>query len=345
MNKMNSAVTPSSASCLSCLILAFNGVLQQLTLSGLVAIALFGASPAHGEDYPARPVRFIVATAAGGNVDMVARLVGNKLTESMGRPFVIDNRGGAGGVIAEEITVRSPPDGYTLLLVSLGHVMNPNLGVKLQYDPLRDLASVSQLTSVPNVLVVHAAVPARSVPELIALARAKPGQLNYASSHGTTLFLGAELFKAMAGVDIVNVTYKSGGLAVPDLEAGRVQMAFSVITTAVNTLRSGRTRALAVTSPKRSPALPELPAIAEFLPGYESTGWQAVLVPARTPRPLIAKLAGELRAAMRAPEVSAKLQGMGAEPIGSTPEEFTAFRKAELTRVRALMAKAGITTP
>jgi tripartite-type tricarboxylate transporter receptor subunit TctC len=220
--------------------------------------------------------------------------------------------------------------------------MNPNLGMKLQYDPLRDLASVSQVTSVPNVLVVNASVPARSVPELIALAKSKPGQLNYASSHGTTLYLGAELFKTMAGVDIVNITYKSGGLAVPDLEAGRVQMAFSVITTAVNTIKSGRTRGLAVTSRTRSPALPDLPAIAEFLPGYESTGWQGVLAPVGTPRAVITKLAEEIAGAMRAPDVRAKLQSMGADSIGSTPEEFSAFRKAELARVRKLMAKAGI---
>ena len=226
----------------------------------------------------------IVAIPAGGNVDMVARLVGSKLSENLGKPFVVDNRGGAGGVIAEEITVRSPADGYTLLMVSLAHVVNPNLGTKLQYDPLNDLASVSQVTSVPNVLVVNNAVPARSVPDLIALAKAKPGQLNYASSIGTTLYLGAELFKAMAGVDIVGINYKGGGLAVPDIEAGRVQMAFSVITTAVGAAKSGRIRMLAVTSPKRSPALPDLPAMAEYLPGYESTGWQGVLAPARTPR-------------------------------------------------------------
>jgi tripartite-type tricarboxylate transporter receptor subunit TctC len=310
-------------------------------LPAIAAVAAAGpAAPA--DNYPVRPVRFIVATAAGGNVDMVARLVGHKLTESMGRPFVVDNRGGAGGVIAEEITTRSPADGYTLLLVSISHVVNPNLGTKLQYDPLRDLASISQVTSVPNVLVVHISVPARSVPELIALAKSKPGQLNYASSHGTTLFLGGELFKAMAGVDIVSVNYKSGGLAVPDLEAGRVQMAFSVMTTAINTAKSGRIRMLAVTSPKRSPALPELPAMAEFLPGYESTGWQGVLAPAGTPRALIVRLAGEIANAMRSADLRGKLQSMGADPIGSTPEEFTAFRKAELTRVRALMAKAGI---
>ena len=309
----------------------------------LVALAAAG-SAAHAESYPVRPVRFIVSVSAGGNVDMVARLVGQKLTENLGRPFVIDNRGGAGGVIAEEIAVNSPADGYTILLVSIAHVVNPNLGTKLQYDPLRDLVPVSHVVSVPNVLVVNASVPARSVPELIALAKSRPGQLNYASSYGTTLFLGGELFKAMAGVDIVNVNYKSGGLAVPDLEAGRVQMAFSVITTAVTALKSGRVRALAVTSAGRSPALPDLPAMAEFLPGYESTGWQGVVAPASTPRAVIVTLAQAIADAMRAPDVRSRLQSVGAEPVGSTPEEFAAFRRAELAKVRKLMSKAGIKT-
>jgi tripartite-type tricarboxylate transporter receptor subunit TctC len=197
---------------------------------------------------------------------------------------------------------------------------------------------------VPNILLVNNAVPARSVPELIALAKAKPGQLNYASSIGTTVFLGAELFKAMAGLDIVGVNYKSGALAVPDLEAGRVQITFSVMTTAVTALKSGRVRALAVTSAKRSPVLPDLPAMAEFLTGYESIGWQGVVVPARTPHALIAKLSREIANAMRSPDVRSKLQGMGAEAIATTPEEFTVFRKAELTRIRALMSKVGITT-
>jgi len=309
----------------------------------LVALAA-ACSAAHAESYPVRPVRLIVAIPAGGNVDMVARLVGQKLSESLGRPFVIDNRGGAGGVIAEEIAARSSADGYTILLVSLAHVVNPILGTNLQYDPLRDLVPVSHVVSVPNVLVVHASVPARSVPELIALAKSRPGQLNYASSYGTTLYLGGELFKTMAGVDIVNVNYKSGGLAVPDLEAGRVQMAFSVITTAMNMAKSGRTRALAVTSAKRSPVLPDVPAMAEFLPGYESTGWQGVLAPAGTPHAVVAKLARAIAAAMRAPDVRSRLLGMGAEPVGSTPEEFAAFRMAELAKVRRLMSKAGIKT-
>jgi tripartite-type tricarboxylate transporter receptor subunit TctC len=180
------------------------------------------------------------------------------------------------------------------------------------------------------------------VPQLIALAKAKPGELNYASSHATSLHIAGELFKSMAGVDIVNVNYKSGGLAVPDLESGRVQMAFSVLTTAVTLMKGGRMRGLAVTSAKRSQAMPDLPAISEFVPGYELTGWQAILAPAGTPRAIIAKLSDEMAKIMRTPDVRTKLIGVGADPIGSTPEEFAAYRKAESAKLTKLVAKAGI---
>ena len=309
-----------------------------------VSLILFLLMPlACADSYPAKPVRFIVAFPAGGNSDLVARIVGQKLTESLGRPFVIDNRGGAGGIIAEELAAKSAADGYTLLQVSIAHVVGSILNKKLSYDAMRDLTPVSLIVSAPNVLVVHKSLSVQSVPELIALAKAKPGQLSYASSHTTTLHLAGELFKAMAGVDIINVNYKSGGLAVPDLEAGRVQMAFSVITTALSALKGGRVRALAVTSAKRSPVLPDLPAIAEFVPGYELTGWQGILAPAGTPRAVVSKLGEELAKIMRMPDVRTKLVGMGVDPVGSTPEEFAKFRKAEVAKVSTLVSKAGIT--
>lgn len=313
-------------------------LLTRLFIVGL----LVSAALAHAQSYPLKPVRFIVAFPPGGNADLVARLVGQKLTDGLGRPFVIDNRGGAGGVIAEEVTARSAPDGYTVLLVSLAHVVSPTLNKKLPYDSMKDLMPVSLLVSVPNVLVVNKAVSVQSLPELIALAKSKPGELNYASSHGTSLHIAGELFKAMAGVDIVNVNYKSGGLAVPDLESGRVQMAFSVITTAVTLVKAGRMRALAVTSAKRSAVMPDLPAIAEFVPGYELTGWQGILAPAGTPRAIVARLSDELGKIMRMPDVRGKLMGMGADPVGSTPEEFASFRKTEFAKLTKLVAKAGI---
>ena len=294
------------------------------------------------DDYPSRPVRFIVAFPPGGNVDLMGRIAAQKLSEALGKPFVVDNRGGAGGMIAEEIVARAAPDGYTLLMVSLAHTVTPAMHKKLGYDPARDLAPVSLLVSVPNVLVVNRSVAAQSVPELVKLAKARPGELSYASSHATSLHLAGELFKTMTGTDIVNVNYKSGGLAVPDIESGRVQMAFSVMTTAIGMLKAGRVRALAVTSAKRSSALPELPAVAEFVPGYEITGWQGVLVPARTPSAIMTKVSVELARAMRSPELKAKLAAIGADAIGSTPEEFAAFRNAEFARMRSLVVKAGI---
>ena len=310
-------------------------ILMLTALASCVALA-------HADNYPSRPVRFIVAFPPGGNVDLMGRIAAQKLSEGLGRPFVVDNRGGAGGMIAEEIVARAAPDGYTLLMVSLAHTVTPAMHRKLPYDPARDLVPVSLLVSVPNVLVVNKSVNAQSVPELVKLAKLKPGELSYASSHATTLHLAGELFKSMTGTDIVNVSYKSGGLAVPDIESGRVQMAFSVMTTAIGMLKNGRVRALAVTSAKRSPALPELPAIAEFVPGYEITGWQGVLAPARTPNAIVATVSSELARAMRSPDLKAKLAAIGADAIGSTPEEFAAFRKAEFARMSTLVVKAGI---
>ena len=315
-------------------------------LSVILTIALvagFMSEPfARADDYPTKPVRLVVAIPPGGNADLVARLVGQKLTDVLGRPFVVDNRGGAGGVIAEELVSRSAADGYTILLVSMAHVVNPSLNKTLPYDSIKDFMPVSLVVSVPNALVVHNSLSVHSVPELISLARAKAGQLNYASSHGTSLHLAGELFKAMAGVDIVNINYKSGGLAIPDLEAGRVQMAFSVITTALTLVKSGRMRALAVTSAKRSPVMPELPALAEIVPGFDLTGWQGILAPAGTSRAIVLRLSDEIAKIMRMPEVRNKLTAMGADPIGSTPEEFAAFRKTEFAKLSKLVLKAGI---
>jgi tripartite-type tricarboxylate transporter receptor subunit TctC len=312
-----------------------------------VLFALATAAPSgHGagaDSYPSKSVRFIVAFPAGGNADLIGRLAAQRLSEGLGRPFVVDNRGGAGGVIAEDIAAHAVPDGYTLLLVSLTHTVSAVINKNRTFDPLRDLIPVSLLVSVPNVLVVSKALAVQSVPELIKLAKSKPGELNYASAQATTLHVAGELFKSMTGTDIVSINYKSGGNAVPDLESGRVHMAFSVMTTALTMVKNGRgVRALAVTSAKRSAVLPDLPAIAEFVPGYEVTGWQGILAPAGTPRPIVVKLSTELARSMRSPEVRGKLVSMGADPIGSTPEEFAAFRQAEFKRLTALVEKTGL---
>ncbi|MES2562481.1 MAG: tripartite tricarboxylate transporter substrate binding protein [Pseudomonadota bacterium] len=315
---------------------------MRVAASLCLALCLLASAASDAATYPNKPVRLIVAFPPGGNVDLVARLIAQKLGETYGRVFVIDNRGGAGGVVGEEVAARSAADGYTLLMVSLAHVVNPAMNRKLGYDPMKDLMPVSLVVSVPNALIVHKSLPVQSVPELISLARSRPGELNYASSYGTTLHLAGELFKVSTGVDIVNVNYKSGGLAVPDIEAGRVQLAFSVITTAMTILKKGNVRALAVTSAKRSAVMPELPAIAEFVPGYEVTGWQGILAPAGTPAAIVSRLGQDIAAVMRTSDIRAKLLGMGADPVGSTPEEFAAFRKTELARLTKLVAKAGI---
>ncbi len=307
----------------------------------IIAASLLLATRAHAA-YPDKPVRFIVAFPPGGNADLMARLVAQRLGEALGKPFVIDNRGGAAGMIAEEVTARSLPDGYTILLVSLAHVVNPRLNSKLSYDPVKDLAPVSLVAAVPNVLIVHNSVPVKSVPELIALAKAKPGELTYAASLGTSLFIAGALFTSMAKVNIREITYKSGAGAIPDIEAGRVHMVFSVITTALTALKSGRVQALAVTSAKRSQVMPELPAMAEFLPGYQVLGWQGILVPAKTPPAIVAKLSETIAAAMRSPEVQSRMISLGADAIGSTPQEFANFRHEEFARIGKVMAQAGI---
>ena len=313
------------------------------TVAALASLVVVGV-PAHGNPYPEKPVRFIVAYPAGGSADLIARVIGQKLADALQQPFVIDNRGGAGGLIGEELAVKSAPDGHTLLLVSISHVVNPHLNAKLAHNPMRDLAPVSLLVSVPNVLVVHQSLPVKSVPELITLAKAKPGQLNYASSLGTSLHLSGELFKAMAGVDIVAVNFKGGGLAAADLQTGRVQMAFSVFQTAVSLLKTGRLQALGITSAKRSQLLPEVPAIAEFLPGYELTGWLGMLAPAGTPPAIINKLSGEIATILRTPDAQSRLLALGADPIGSTPEQFASFRKAEFAKISKLMSRMNTQT-
>jgi len=308
------------------------------------ALFTLTVSAAHAAAYPQKPVRFLVPYPAGGNADLMARIVAQKLSDYTGQSFVTDNRGGAGGVIGEELGARSPADGYTIVLVSTGHTLNPAMGKKLPYDPLKDFVPVSLLNSVPSVLVVHNSVNAKTLPEFIALAKSRPGELNSIFSMGTTLHVAIELFKNMTGVNIVNVTYKSGALGISDLEAGRVQMSFAVTTTAAALLKSGRIRALAVTSAKRSPAMPDVPAMAEFLPGFDVVGWQGIVAPTGTPRPIIDILSRNIAKAMHAPDVQKRLTAMGSDAIGSTPDEFERFRVAEFKKLSKLLAQTGMKT-
>jgi tripartite-type tricarboxylate transporter receptor subunit TctC len=285
-----------------------------------------------------------VPFAPGGPADIQARLIGPKLTEAWGQPVVVENRAGGNTIIATELTARADPDGHTVLVVSAGFAINVSLYSKLPYDSLRDFAPVTQLTSGPAIVVVHPSLPARSVKELIQLARSRPGQLTYASA-GLPSQLAVELFKVMTGTDLVHVPYKGAAPAMIDLIAGHVQVSFPTIIGAFSHVQAGRLRALATTGAKRAPAAPDLPTMMEAgVPGYEAANWFGTAVPAKTPTAIVAKLSQEIARALRLPDVSERLLVQGMEPTSSTPEEFSAYIRSEMTKwakvVKASGAKA-----
>jgi tripartite-type tricarboxylate transporter receptor subunit TctC len=287
----------------------------------------------------------VVPFAAGGATDVLARLVGERLTASLGQQVVVDNRPGAGGNIGSDIVARAEPDGYTILMGAVGtHAINPSLYPKMPYDPVKDFAPVTLVASVPNVLVVNPEVPAKSVQELIDLAKAKPGELNFASSgNGTSIHLSGELFKAMTGTDIVHVPYKGSGPAVTDLLGGQVQMMFDNMPSSLPHVKAGKLRALGVTSAKRSPALPEVSTIAEAgVPGYDATSWFGILAPAGTPEPVVTRLQGAIVQALGEPEMRQRMADLGAEPVGDTPAEFGQFITAELAKWAKVVNDAGV---
>ncbi len=310
----------------------------------LIICFLLIANSVTAQPYPSKSVRFIVPFAPGGTNDIVARMVGVKLTEAWGQPVVIDNRGGAGGVIGADLAAKSVPDGYTLLMANVNFATNPGLVRNLPYDTEKDFAAVSLLATSPSVLVVHPSIPVRSVKEMIAFAKAKPGQLSYSSSGaGTTGHMAMELLKQMAAIDMVAVHYKGGGPALIDLIAGRVSPGFATILSAAPHIEGGRLRALAVSTPKRSSALPDLPTVAEAgVPGYEFTGWWGVVVPARTPHAVISKLNGELVKILAQPDVRERLVREGADPASTTPEAFTAYMRSEVAKWSKVIKTANI---
>ncbi|MDB5809647.1 MAG: hypothetical protein JWN94_1769 [Betaproteobacteria bacterium] len=311
--------------------------------AGFSLLTLSAVTRAADQSYPVKPIRFIVPFPAGGNADAIARPLADKLNERWGQQVVIDNRGGAGGVIGESLTAQAAPDGYTILYVSISHAVNPSLYKKLPYDPIKDFEPVVLAVSVPNMLVVHQGVAARSVGELIEMAKARPGQLNYGSSgNGTSQHLAGELFKRRAGVDIVRVPYKGSALASVDFLAGRLEMMFDVITNCVRYVATGRVRALGITSTKRSSLFPNVPAIAETVPGYDLTGWQGILVPARTPPAIIKRLNEALVDILRSKDVRDKFMSIGADPVAGTPQEFKALIASEIIRWKDVMKQAGI---
>jgi len=310
-------------------------------------VASFGvqAQLAAGTDYPARPIRILVPSTPGGSVDMLARTVGNHLAERWGQSVVIDNRSGAGGTIAGELAARAAPDGYTLMMGTIAATAtNVSLVRKLPYDPLRDFAPITLVAEQPLMLMVHPSVPVRSVEELIQLARAKPGQLTFASAgNGTGGHLSAELFRMMTGVDMVHVPYKGIAPALTDTISGQVTMSFSSLISGAPHVKIGRLRALAVTSARRSAAMPEVPTLAEAgVKGYASSTWYGLLAPRGTPRAIVLRLNTEVVALLKRPDVRERLLADGAEPIGNTPEEFGAFIKAEIERWAKVIRAAGI---
>jgi tripartite-type tricarboxylate transporter receptor subunit TctC len=298
----------------------------------LVALtAVLAGTAVFAQAYPAKPIRFIVPFAAGGGNDNVARLVGKRLADSLGQPVVIDNRPGAGGVLGAELAAKAAPDGYTLFLGGVGsHAINPNLHERLPYDPIKDFAPIVLLASAPLILVVHPSVPADSIREFIALARSKPGQLNYASNgNGSSSHLAAVMFDVMAGASMVHVPYKGGAPMMIDLVGGQVNVMFVSAPQAIPQVKAGRIKALAIGSPRRIAQLPETPTVAETLPGFAAQSWVGALVPAGTPPDAVARLHRELSAALGDAEVRGKLVAQGFDVVGSTPGEFLAFARTE----------------
>lgn len=304
-------------------------------------IACTGAALA--QDYPARPVRVVVGFTVGTTTDILARLIGQKLGETWGQQVIVDNTPGAGGTIAAASAARAAPDGYTLLLAATSFIVSPSLYGKLQYDPVRDFAPVSLIALVPNVLVVHPSLPVKNVRDLVALARSQPGKLDYASSgKGSASHLNTELFKAMAGVDVVEIPYKSSAQALTDVISGQVTMNYPSLAAALPHIRSGRVKALAVSGARRSSAAPAVPSMAEYLPGYDAAGWYGFLAPAGTPKGIVTGLNRDVVKVVRLPDVKEKMSSQGAEVVGSTPEEFAAAMKAGRDKWDRLIKRLGI---
>jgi tripartite-type tricarboxylate transporter receptor subunit TctC len=309
----------------------------------LTLAVLAGAAVAQG--YPVKPVRMVVGFPPGGPSDLVARAVAQKLAQGLGQSVIVENRAGAGGVIATEQVAKSPPDGYSLIHGTIGGIavamsLHPARG----YDTLRDLAPITQTVTVTNILITHPSVPARSVKDLLALARAKPGALNYGSSgSGTVTHLAGELLKHLAKVRITHVPYKGSAPSLTALIAGEVDLSYENSLITLPHMKSGRVRALAVTGSQRSRLLPDLPTIAEAgLPGYSASGWYGLLAPAATPKPVLARLHAEAVKALRMPDVAERLSSQGAEPVGNSPEEFAAFIRSEIDKWANLVKAANM---
>jgi tripartite-type tricarboxylate transporter receptor subunit TctC len=294
--------------------------------------------------YPAKPIRLIVPFAPGGPMDIMSRALGERLTASLHQQIVVDNRGGAGGSIGTEIVAHSAPDGYTLLTGHIGtHAINVSLYPRLGYDPVKDFAPISMIATLPLALFVNAAVPAKSVSELVALAKARPGQINFGSAgSGGATHMAGEMFKAMAGIDIVHVPYKGNAASLADLMAGRVQMMFSNLLTAMPHVKSGKLRVLAISTAKRSPQAPGLPTITESgVPGYDFTPWYGIFAPAGTPRTIVMRLNHEVIHILNAPDLKDRFRSQGIDLVTSSPEAFATLIRKEIPKWRAIVKQSG----
>ncbi len=311
----------------------------------IFALLMAASASAAAQDYPARPIRIIVPFTAGAGVDIVARAVGASLTEAWKQSMVIDNRPGAGGTIAGELVARANPDGYTLMLGNVSTLaIAPALNPKLSYQPLRDFAPITLITNSENVLVLHASVPATTVKELIAYAKANPRKLNYGSSgNGTSSHLGGAMFASMAGIEMTHVPYKGSGPMLTDLLAGQLQLSFSSVPTALPHIKSGRLRALAVTLLARSATLPDLPTVQEAagLKGFEISLWQGIVAPAATPRAIVLKLNQQIAASLRTLDLKNKLTAQGMEVVGNSPEQFAAYIREEIEKWTRVVKSSG----
>jgi len=315
-----------------------------MVFGALLASAASVQAQAQTSAYPTRPVRIVVPSSAGGGSDILARLMAKKLTESMGQPFIVENRAGAGQALGIDVVARAPADGYTLLMAASAIVLNQVLSKKTSYDTVRDFAPVSLVASVSNVLVVNPTLPVKTEAELIDYAKARPGVLNYSSAGtGTSPHLSMELFRSMAGITLTHVPYKGTGPAVVDVVGGQVQLSMPNLLTAMPHIKAGTLRALGVTGPRRATALPNVPTIAEAgLPGYESVQWYGLLAPMGTPAPLVARLHAEIAKSLASPEIQAALTNEGAEAVGNKPEEFAAFIKSEIDKWSTVVKTARI---
>jgi tripartite-type tricarboxylate transporter receptor subunit TctC len=317
-------------------------VYRAALVMGIVLLA--GAAPLAAQNYPVKPIRLLIGFPPGGGSDTLARAVSQKLAESMGRQVIVDNRPGANANIAAEMAARALPDGYTMVLVSAPHAISKVLYRTLGYDLEKDLTPIALLGTVPHALIVHPSLPAKSLKELIALAKARPAQLTYASSGvGSTDHIAGEIVASMANVKLVHVPYKGGGPAAIDLIAGHVAIMFASMPVAVSALQGGRVRCLAVTGARRAEVMPDIPTIAESgLPGYDLTTWYGIMFPAGTPKEIVSRLNAEINRAIKLPDVRERLTAVGAEPLGGSPEDFAAVIKSDVAKFAKVVKDANI---